>query len=547
MSVKEPDRESEKEPEKGFDEITPIEIELAQVNSERDGLDLKSTGSKKPGSEDVASENFSGAFTGNSSASGSQSLEWYQKRSTVISLVGCFFLALFVIFVLPEIVARIDRPAVDNASVPVEVIPKNKVIAESPFQQAQLAKARRDSQDVLDKLLAAQSYLEDRGVDEWGQPDFQQALAIASEGDLDYRQQNFEQAIVKYQQAFEALDQLEKSMPQRLQLALAEGEKYLEVGDGVLAQQAFALALKLDAQSKPAQLGAARSASLDKVIRELDKGDKALQEQQLDDAIQFYQNALALDSSNLLAVDKLADAKAELKQRQFLTAMSQGYDALDQKNAQAAANAFKQALALNPNDGAAINALKQANNKLASQWLSSALRKASNYEQQEQWHAAVQQYQDILKRDSSIIDARVGELRSQARATLDDRITKFVSAPDRLSSAAVLSSAKKTLVDAKGIANPGTKLSDQIGQLSDIVGRAAAPRNVVFYSDNKTAVTIFKVGELGLFANKTLRLKPGQYVALGTRQGYRDVRVEFDVVASAGEISPVNVICQELI
>ena len=531
MSDRMPDRESEKE----FEEITPIDIDLVQANST-----VVNSGS----------ESFGGAFNGstnNDQSLSDQSLEWYQKRSTVIALVSCFFLALFVIFVLPELVAGVDRSTVNNESVPVEVISKKPVVAESPFQQAQLAKARRESQDVLDKLLATQSYLEDRGVDGWGQSVFQQALTIASEGDLSYRQQNFEQAIAKYQQAFDAMDRLEKSIPQRLQQTLAEGNEYLELGDSVLAQKAFSLALRLDARNEMAQSGMERSASLNQVISEIDKGDKALQEKKFEDAIGLYQNALALDPLNQLAVDKLADAKAQLKQRQFLSAMSQGYDALDQNNAQAAANAFKRALAINPSDEAASNALKQANNKLASQWLSQALRAAASYEQQEQWHGALRQYKDILVRDASIIDARVGELRSQARATLDDRITKLTTAPERLSSSAVLSSARQTLADAKGITNPGAKLSGQIAELKNIIDRASVPRDVVFYSDNKTEVTIFKVGELGQFANKTLRLKPGQYVAMGTRQGYRDVRVEFNVAASVVEVSPINIICRELI
>ena len=50
-----------------------------------------------------------------------------------------------------------------------------------------------------------------------------------------------------------------------------------------------------------------------------------------------------------------------------------------------------------------------------------------------------------------------------------------------------------------------------------------------FSSDNLTRVTLYKVGELGYFTSKSLSLRPGNYVAVGRRDGYRDVRVEFFV------------------
>jgi len=52
------------------------------------------------------------------------------------------------------------------------------------------------------------------------------------------------------------------------------------------------------------------------------------------------------------------------------------------------------------------------------------------------------------------------------------------------------------------------------------------------------------VGELGTFNQKQIALKPGNYVAVGNRNGYRDVRVEFQVTQQ-GLSSPVVVVCKE--
>ena len=49
---------------------------------------------------------------------------------------------------------------------------------------------------------------------------------------------------------------------------------------------------------------------------------------------------------------------------------------------------------------------------------------------------------------------------------------------------------------------------------------------------------------LGGLKEKTLTLHPGRYVAVGTRKGYRDARVTFDVAAGRAP-APVHVRCAE--
>ena len=43
-------------------------------------------------------------------------------------------------------------------------------------------------------------------------------------------------------------------------------------------------------------------------------------------------------------------------------------------------------------------------------------------------------------------------------------------------------------------------------------------------SDGLTDVTVLRVGALGAFREKTLTLRPGSYVVMGKRSGYRDAR-----------------------
>ena len=65
-------------------------------------------------------------------------------------------------------------------------------------------------------------------------------------------------------------------------------------------------------------------------------------------------------------------------------------------------------------------------------------------------------------------------------------------------------------------------------------------------SDNVTDVAIYKVGKLGAFNTTELSLRPGTYVAVGSRPGYRDVRLEFRVAPEI-DMQPVVVRCEEQI
>ena len=61
-----------------------------------------------------------------------------------------------------------------------------------------------------------------------------------------------------------------------------------------------------------------------------------------------------------------------------------------------------------------------------------------------------------------------------------------------------------------------------------------------------TEVTLYRVGALGTFVSKQVELRPGTYTAIGSRDGYRDVRRTFTVVPGR-ELPTVSVVCIEQI
>ena len=90
----------------------------------------------------------------------------------------------------------------------------------------------------------------------------------------------------------------------------------------------------------------------------------------------------------------------------------------------------------------------------------------------------------------------------------------------------------------------GRRLSGQVERLRQVLTVAATPAPVQLQSDGLTEVTIYHVGRLGSFDSRILQLRPGAYTAVGTRDGFRDVRREF-VVAPEGLRDPLVLICTE--
>jgi hypothetical protein len=65
-----------------------------------------------------------------------------------------------------------------------------------------------------------------------------------------------------------------------------------------------------------------------------------------------------------------------------------------------------------------------------------------------------------------------------------------------------------------------------LGRLVELASRDRRAHRV----DQLTDVTLYRVGALGQFAAKSVELRPGTYTAIGSRDGYRDVRRTFTIV-----------------
>jgi hypothetical protein len=89
----------------------------------------------------------------------------------------------------------------------------------------------------------------------------------------------------------------------------------------------------------------------------------------------------------------------------------------------------------------------------------------------------------------------------------------------------------------------GPRLKDQFAKLARMVDAARTPVAIIIESDGLTEVAVYKVGQLGRFTNRELNLRPGTYTAVGTRDGYQDVRRQFTIKAGQAP-APIRIQCE---
>jgi len=414
----------------------------------------------------------------------------------------------------------------------------------SPWSDAQAARLRQQAQEVLAQLLDLQFALQERGVEKWAPAPFAAAKAVALEGDALYKNRQYEPAVARYQQSLASLQALQESMPQGLKRLLEQAQQAIDGGDATAARAALQLAAVIAPDNGDIAKLLHRADVLPQLLPLLQAAASAAAAGDLTQAQQLLQQATALDPLHQRAQGELQRIAAKLSEKGFNEAMSQGYAALNAGRFDSARKAFGAAAKLQPGSKEAASALQEVRSAETARQLASLEQQGRQDEQREQWQKAVAAYEQAQKIDSSVLFASEGLKRSRARAQLDQQLRTAIEDPQRLSDAGVAAATAQLLAQAQQVSPRGPALEQQITRLDTLLRQAGTSVAVTLRSDEETEVLVLKVAKLGRFKEHELKLKPGNYTAVGSRNGYRDVRQNFTIAADSTPV-PVTIICTD--
>jgi tetratricopeptide (TPR) repeat protein len=467
--------------------------------------------------------------------------EGFRRGLFVGALVLALAAAGFTFFVLPGLVAP-QAPAPAAAPVAKNEEPAAaKPVAENfelLAEQKRLAEARREP------LPARQQQLEGRDVASWGGAQYAQVRNELATGDTAMTARDFVTALARFDAAANALDALEKKLPAVIAARKAAARTAFDAGRAAEATENYNAVLKVAPADAEARTGLARSKVLDAVVRETAAGARAEQEGNATAALAAYRRALQLDPAASPARAGIARLGARESNDAYASAMAQALAAFARKDYAAAQAAYEKAGRIRPGTPEVADGLQQIRRVGETRDLAGTLQRAAAAESAEQWSQALALYGDALKIEPALRAAQEGVERAEPRAMIDAELQSFLDRPERLYSPAGRDIARNVLERAARFNASGPRLRDQQARLAQKLREAETPITVALASDNATDVQIYRVGKLGLFDQKSLELMPGRYTVVGTRQGYRDVRKELNLLPGAAPPTLV-VRCEE--
>ena len=417
---------------------------------------------------------------------------------------------------------------------------------EAPRQDMQLLRAQREAADAaMGDMLQDRNYLAALRPSLWSGGAWEQAIAEEENGDGFYRRREYPDAQGAYAKAGAMLRELRERAPDIGRGALEAALQAIESGDLAAALAELEKAgILLGATDPEVQSASRRAARVPETMQAVAEARASVREGSLEEQRAAWQAVLRIDPERQSARGELSAVNARIDRQLFNSRMSRGHAALGEGDVEAARTAFEAAAKQRPDDPGPAEALAALELEERGQRLAQLQAAAMAGRFAEDWPRAAVNYRGMLEIDSNIVAAQRGLAEAEGRARLDDALEDTIANARLLNRDDAWQRGKRLLDEAAAIPARGSRLAGQIGRLEQALAVAATPAPVWLRSDGLTEVTIFHVGRLGSFDSRMLELRPGAYTAVGTRDGYRDVRREF-IVAPEGLPEPLVLICTD--
>lgn len=435
-----------------------------------------------------------------------------------------------------------------SASEQIQATPEKAAATPEPMPQttsdpARLAAEKAEADEKLAAFMQLKQELEAKGVASWGAETYREMSLLADEADRFLIENQYAPATEKYSAATAKAQELVSRIEPVLKQLIAEGQTALEAGNGDLAEEKFSIALMMDPAHPHVPDLLQRAKNTEAVMRLLASGSRHESDGNLSGAHTDFQEALRLDPASNKARQALARVDGRLRDQAFQQLMSDGLTAIHNKNYQLARTKLSQAKALRPESREAQDALAQVDQSIRLSRIEAYRKQAANSEQSENWQQALNAYEGVLEIDSNLQFAVQGKQRALKHLRIDKRLNFFLQQPAVLESDRQLQNALELMAEIEALDSTGARLKKQHQELARMVDAAQTPVKIILESDTFTDIAVYRVGKLGRFASRELRLRPGSYTVVGTRDGYQDVRKKIIVKPRQGPMR-VTIRCE---
>ncbi|MFC1779826.1 hypothetical protein ACFLZU_05775 [Thermodesulfobacteriota bacterium] len=430
----------------------------------------------------------------------------------------------------------------ENRTAPIAVQEANTLKPQAPIQKqaATSPEATDQAATEIEKLIGTwlrkQAEGEAENVAAWGGEIYVAATTLGKECSQLLQEKQYLPAREACNEAIDKLSALMASKEALLEETVAAGLLALEQGNPEPAVEYFQQALAIDADEERASAGLRRAEQLPTVLRFMQDGETMETAGDPEGSLRAFSEAATLDPDYAPAQQALARVKAAISEKAFQRAMSRALQAMAEDKTTAARTALQKAETIKPGDRAVHDLKQQLLLKQRAGRLSTLRQNAERMERQERWSDVLKTCTEALSLDSNAAFASSCKERARLRVELDKQFAAIFAKPERLFTDGPRKEARQTLRYASQFSPRGPILASQMDRLDVLVTEAEAEIEVVIMSDGLTDVAIYHVGRLGLFQEKQLVLRTGNYTATGSRNGFRDVRQTLKVRPGSGKM-----------
>lgn len=418
--------------------------------------------------------------------------------------------------------------------------------APAPAQLRALAEQKLKAEQSKDQAASLEAGLRENGSATRGIPTFVAGADANKQGIAAFERRNFEAADADFKTAIKAFESTRQALPQLHAQALAAGDAALGqcLREQALTEYRYALALM--PHDGIAKEGIARAQVCEQVFAHISAGAGAEQSGDTETARIEYQAAVQLDPKSPAAQEALSALTGQVNDLRFSRLIAAALESLRKHRYSAAATSIAAADKLRPAAPEVQRLSEQLGEVHSTERLQALKAEAADDERAEHWSEALDAYRAMLAVDGTLVVALQGAQRSEDRMKLDAEIAGYIDSPERLSAEEVRNAAVAALARGQVLPVRGSRIETQISRIKVLLSQFDSLVQVSLRSDALTDVTIYRVGSLGKFTQRSVSLKPGKYTFVGARLGYRDVRREIQVVPGQNN-AVLGIRCEEQI
>ncbi|MEC7905929.1 MAG: hypothetical protein VYC82_01755 [Verrucomicrobiota bacterium] len=373
------------------------------------------------------------------------------------------------------------------------------------------------------------------------------AFEAASAGKQFLSEGSFTASESKLTEATDKLQEVENSINSFIRENSAMGHRYIALGEGAKAIEAFTNLLTVDPQNEDAIIQIERAKNADEVFGLLTDAESLERSDAFEDALRNYQNAFNIDAKSAKAQNGLSRVRRKIENRDFNKHLSIAQNAEQAGRYDEAITHFQLALTVFPDRKELADAITKARADKRRTDITRLITRAYALETENRdWEGAREIYQQLHDMEPELQEAKDGLLRTGKVIRSLLRYEKYLEMSTIEAQRLEFDQARMSFDQAMQSKPDYLPLSDDTRRLQQHLITQSRPVPVLFVSDMSTWVSV-----QGPTARKptklketTINLRPGKYRVIGRKKGYEDVQFQL-IIRGGVPQSPLTVICHE--